>query len=426
MYENGAALVVDLATRMQVNGVRPEIELFDLSHIHGARRLIDAGLMDERPHVQVVMGVKNALPAEERLLDLMLGEIKRVLPHATWTAAGIGANQARVMEWALARHADGIRTGLEDNIRVSRDRLAASNAELVSQAAEALARHGARPTTTAEARSLLSVSPPGPHSPGMTRFSALTASGISSGAMCKAAGRMTSLAFAISQRPRRFGRRTGIALAGDDKRRHPISPSRLSTLNLAIMVHMAPCTAGSSPSSVLVTRSIRSGRRGARGRGEPTVKRGRQHRFHSAGMGKGGTVLHGRPDRRRDRRGDCDEGQRADERRMGQRERLGNHAADRKPDHVRRPAPQLNGQAGHDRKPRWRRSNPLAGLARRRVREGRTRQRRTPAARPQSARLSRSGRARPGGSGGRRVHRQGLSSPNSTTVSQADPTLWGL
>jgi uncharacterized protein (DUF849 family) len=158
VYENGASLVIDLATRMHTFGVRPEIELFDLSHIHGARRLIDAGLMDERPHVQVVMGVKNALPAEEHLLDLMLGEIRRVLPHATWTAAGIGVNQAKVMEWVLARGGDGVRTGLEDNIRISRDRLAASNAELVSMAAEAIARHGRRPATPAEARAALHIS----------------------------------------------------------------------------------------------------------------------------------------------------------------------------------------------------------------------------------------------------------------------------
>jgi 3-keto-5-aminohexanoate cleavage enzyme len=155
VYENSASLVSDLATRMQANRVRPEIELFDLSHIHGARRLIDAGLMDESPHVQVVMGVKNALPADEHLLDLMLGEIRRVLPHATWTAAGIGVNQARVMEWALARGADGVRTGLEDNIRLGRDRLAGSNAELVALAAEAVARHGRRPATPAEARHAL-------------------------------------------------------------------------------------------------------------------------------------------------------------------------------------------------------------------------------------------------------------------------------
>ena len=155
VYENSASLVADLATRMQTFGVRPEIEIFDLSHLHGARRLIDAGLMDERPHVQIVMGVKNALPAEEHLLDLMLGELKRQMPQATWTAAGIGVNQARVIDWVLARGGDGVRTGLEDNVRVNRDRLAASNAELVILAAEAAGRYNRRPATPAEARQML-------------------------------------------------------------------------------------------------------------------------------------------------------------------------------------------------------------------------------------------------------------------------------
>jgi uncharacterized protein (DUF849 family) len=155
VYENSAALVTELATKMQRYAVRPEIEVFDLSHLHGAKRLVDEGLMDERPHVQFVMGVKNAMPAEEHLLDLMLGELRRVLPRATWTAAGIGVNQSRVMEWVLAREADGVRTGLEDNIRISRDRLAASNAELVTRAAETAARFGRRPATPAEARAAL-------------------------------------------------------------------------------------------------------------------------------------------------------------------------------------------------------------------------------------------------------------------------------
>ncbi len=155
VYENSAALVIDLATRMRDNAVRPEIEVFDLSHLHGARRLVDAGLMNERPHAQFVMGVQNAMPAEERLLDLMLGELRHQLPKATWTAAGIGRHQAEVMEWVLARGGDGVRTGLEDNIRVSRDRLAGSNAELVGLAVEAIGRHGRRAATPAEARTLL-------------------------------------------------------------------------------------------------------------------------------------------------------------------------------------------------------------------------------------------------------------------------------
>ena len=159
VYENPAALVEDLASRMKEFRIRPEIEIFDLSHIHGARRLVDKGLIDDRPHVQFVMGVENAMPAEEHLLDVLLEELRRILPRATWTAAGIGRHQHEVMDWALAREADGVRTGLEDNIRISRDRLARSNAELVERAVELIARHDRRPATPREARALLNLAP---------------------------------------------------------------------------------------------------------------------------------------------------------------------------------------------------------------------------------------------------------------------------
>jgi 3-keto-5-aminohexanoate cleavage enzyme len=158
VYENSAELVRDLAGRMNQHRVRPEIEIFDLSHIHAARRLVDEGLIDDRPHVQFVLGVKNAMPANERLLAILLVELKTVLPHATWTAAGIGLHQSKVMEWVLARKGDAIRTGLEDNIRITQDRLAASNAELVRVAVDICSRHGARPATPQEARAVLGLS----------------------------------------------------------------------------------------------------------------------------------------------------------------------------------------------------------------------------------------------------------------------------
>jgi 3-keto-5-aminohexanoate cleavage enzyme len=159
VYENHTTLVEHLATKMKAGGIRPEIEIFDLSHIHGARRLIDKGLMDESPHVQFVMGVQNAMPADEHLLDILLLETRRVLPSATWTAAGIGPNQARVMEWVLKRRGDGVRTGLEDNVRISKERLAKSNAELVRLAVEMVGRHGGRPATPSEARRALHLRP---------------------------------------------------------------------------------------------------------------------------------------------------------------------------------------------------------------------------------------------------------------------------
>jgi uncharacterized protein (DUF849 family) len=55
----------------------------------------------------------------------------------------------------LQRRGDAVRTGLEDNVRIDRDRLAASNAELVRIAAGLCGRHDARPATPAEARAML-------------------------------------------------------------------------------------------------------------------------------------------------------------------------------------------------------------------------------------------------------------------------------
>ncbi len=95
------------------------------------------------------------MPAQEHLLDILLGELKRILQKATWTGAGIGRFQSVVMDWVLARGADGVRTGLEDNIRIDKTRLASGNAELVEIAVAALTRHGARPATPAEARAAL-------------------------------------------------------------------------------------------------------------------------------------------------------------------------------------------------------------------------------------------------------------------------------
>jgi 3-keto-5-aminohexanoate cleavage enzyme len=155
VYENSASFVEGLAAQMKQHGVLPEIEVFDLSHIYGARKLLDLSLINNQPHVQFVMGIKNALPAEERILDFLHSELQRVLPNATWTAAGIGRHQAEVLDWVLARGGVAVRTGLEDNIRITKDRLARSNAELVQMAVEACARHGSRPATPAESRVLL-------------------------------------------------------------------------------------------------------------------------------------------------------------------------------------------------------------------------------------------------------------------------------
>jgi len=154
IYENHPALIDDLAGAMIANGIKPEVEVFDLAMLYNARALADRGLLKTPAHVQFVMGIGGALPARRRVLEFLVAELRETLPGATWTAAGIGRHQAEVAGWALELGGH-VRTGLEDNVRYDATRLAASNAELVSLAAELAARHDARPASCAEARAIL-------------------------------------------------------------------------------------------------------------------------------------------------------------------------------------------------------------------------------------------------------------------------------
>lgn len=154
IYENPPGLIRELAGKMMEYGVKPEIEVFDLSMLYQAVGLAEEGVLGKPLHVQFVFGVKNAMPAIRDVLEFQVAQLRKLMSEATWTAAGIGRHQSEVNRWALALGGH-CRTGLEDNIRIDRTRLAASNAELVRRLVSLCADFGRRPATVAEARRLL-------------------------------------------------------------------------------------------------------------------------------------------------------------------------------------------------------------------------------------------------------------------------------
>jgi 3-oxoadipate:acetyl-CoA acetyltransferase len=154
IYENPPDFVEALAKEIALHGAKPEVEIFDTAMLYTAVELVKAGLLAAPPHVQFVLGLKNALPARRELLEFLIRELNVLLPGATWTAAGMARHQLTVNHWALELGGH-CRTGLEDNIRFDQDRLAASNAELVRRVASIAAEHGRRAATPAEARRLL-------------------------------------------------------------------------------------------------------------------------------------------------------------------------------------------------------------------------------------------------------------------------------
>jgi 3-keto-5-aminohexanoate cleavage enzyme len=154
IYENHPTLIHDLAASMREHGIKPEIEIFDLAMLYNAAKLVGEGLLKPPVHVQFVLGIPGALPADREVLEFELAQLNRVLPGATWTAAGIGRHQLTVNEWALELGGH-CRTGLEDNLKFDKDRFAASNAELVARVATLAAEFGRSVATPAEARRIL-------------------------------------------------------------------------------------------------------------------------------------------------------------------------------------------------------------------------------------------------------------------------------
>lgn len=158
VYENPPDLVQWLAGQMTEHEVTPEVEAFDLSHILQAIRLHEEGALPGKLYVQFVMGVKNAMPADKRVFDFYVETMKTRAPDALWCAAGIGAAQIKVNEWAIAAGGH-TRAGLEDNVRLDKETLAPSNAALIKRAAE-LCEQYERPVATVEqARALLGLRP---------------------------------------------------------------------------------------------------------------------------------------------------------------------------------------------------------------------------------------------------------------------------
>jgi 3-keto-5-aminohexanoate cleavage enzyme len=158
VYENPPDLVDWLASEMLAHDIKPEIECFDLSHIHQAAAMQRDGRLKAPAYVQFVMGVKNAMPADRDVFEYYIRTVERLLPGSEWCAAGIGPAQIVLNEWSVAAGGHA-RTGLEDNVRLDKTRLAPSNAALVARVAEICDRHSRPIASVSEARQLLGLPP---------------------------------------------------------------------------------------------------------------------------------------------------------------------------------------------------------------------------------------------------------------------------
>jgi uncharacterized protein (DUF849 family) len=149
---NTPGMLRAMARRVQELGVRPELEVFDTGHLVLVHELIEEGLIDDPPLIQLCLGIPYGAPAD---LSTLLAMVARLPQGTVFSAFAIGRLQLPFAALAPLVGAN-VRVGLEDNLYLSRGRLA-TNAELVERAVGLLEGIGVRVMKPDEVREKLSL-----------------------------------------------------------------------------------------------------------------------------------------------------------------------------------------------------------------------------------------------------------------------------
>jgi uncharacterized protein (DUF849 family) len=138
-------------------GTKPEYEVYEPGHLYSLRHLADQGLVDFPLHVQFVLGVLGANAATlEQLLHMHRTATGLFGADGfTWSAAGVGYPAEFHLAATALMLGGHVRVGLEDNLRVTLERRASSNAELVEKVMALAALLDREPTGPDGARELL-------------------------------------------------------------------------------------------------------------------------------------------------------------------------------------------------------------------------------------------------------------------------------
>jgi uncharacterized protein (DUF849 family) len=152
---NSPRILRAMARRVQGLGVRPELEVFDTGHLVLVKELIAEGLVEEPWLIQLCTGIPYGAPDD---LGTLLAMVNQLPPGAVFSTFSIGRMQLPFV--ALAAIVGGnVRVGLEDNIYLSRGRLA-SNGELVERAVTILEAMNVRVLGPLEVRERLRLRTP--------------------------------------------------------------------------------------------------------------------------------------------------------------------------------------------------------------------------------------------------------------------------
>jgi len=151
VFLNPPSYLEEFAKVMRDQGVKPEIEAFDVGMINNALQLVKKGFISEPLHFDFVMGVPGGIPGT---LKNLLHMVESIPPGSTWTVAGMGRTELPLGTAAIIMGGH-VRVGFEDNIYYEKGLLAESNDQLVERIVRVAQIHSRPVASPDEARNIL-------------------------------------------------------------------------------------------------------------------------------------------------------------------------------------------------------------------------------------------------------------------------------
>lgn len=158
IFPNTFASLEKITTIMKQNDTKPELEIYDTSHLYNTQYLAQEGFLQYPLHMQFVLGVMGGAKATSYdLIHLKTTADRLFGDQYTWSVIGTGWPHEFRMGAVALTMGGHVRVGLEDNLLVSKGELAKSNAELVIKMKRICEDLGKAVASSEEAREILQV-----------------------------------------------------------------------------------------------------------------------------------------------------------------------------------------------------------------------------------------------------------------------------
>jgi 3-keto-5-aminohexanoate cleavage enzyme len=129
IFINTETTIIHFVNEMIKRNIKPELECFDKGMVDMALKLHSKGIIHDPMHFNLVFGVSGGISATPRDVNFL---IESLPSNSTYTVTGIGRFEFKIATLGIL-YGGHVRVGLEDNLYISKGKLAESNGQLVEK-----------------------------------------------------------------------------------------------------------------------------------------------------------------------------------------------------------------------------------------------------------------------------------------------------